>query len=123
MTDQLVDVGGYREQLRQRLESLAAWRAREAAAHPDDERNAQSTTALRVAATEVAALADDDPTLLGLATVCQAHNDAELAFYIEREDQIVGHHGFGDGAEVTQSTDDLLAALTKAAHDAERRSG
>lgn len=121
MTDQLVDVGGYREQLAQRCESLSAWRAKEAAAHPDNEPAAQSAKALRTAAAEVLALADDDPTLRALASVCQAHNDVERAYYVDEEDRIVGHHGLG--AQATQSTADLLAALTKAAHDAARRAG
>ena len=121
MTEQLVDVNGYREQLVQRCESLSAWRAREAAAHPDDERDAQSSKALRATAAELLAMTDDDPTLHELASVCQVHNDAERSFYVDEEDRIVGHHGFGP--EATQSTADLLAALTAAAHEAARRSG
>ncbi len=120
MTDRLVDVGGYREQLLQRLESLAAYRGREAADHPEDERLAQATDVLRSTAHDVMALPDDDPRLLGLATVCQAHDDDEVIAYIDAEDHIVVQHGFGDGA--TRSTDELLAALAKAADAAVKRS-
>ena len=120
MTDRLVDVGGYREQLLQRLESLAAYRGREAADHPEDERLAQATDVLRSTAHDVMALPDDDPRLLGLATVCQAHDDDEVIAYIDAEDHIVAQHGFGDGA--TRSTDELLAALAQAADAAVKRS-
>jgi hypothetical protein len=119
MTEPLVDVGNYREQLGDKLESLAAWRKREAAEHPDDERNAQSAEALRAAASDVLALKDDDPRLRGLATVCQAHNDDERISYIEAEDQIVSHYGFGAGAAL--GIDELLGALAKAAEDAAKR--
>ncbi len=119
MTEPLVDVGNYREQLVDKLESLAAWRKREATEHPDDERNAQSAEALRETASEVLALPHDDPRLRRLASVCQAHNDEERISYIEAEDRIVNRHAFGDGA--TLSTDELLVALTKAAEDAADR--
>jgi hypothetical protein len=119
MTDRLVDVGGYREQLVQRLESLAAFRAREAADHPEDERQAQAAKVLRATAHEVLALPDDEPRLHGLATVCQAHDDDEVIAYVEAEDRILAGHGFG--ADATMSTDELLATLAKAADDAVKR--
>lgn len=115
MTEPLVDVGIYRQNLADKLESLAAWRHSEGAQQPG-ERSAQSAQALRTAASEVLALANDDPRLRELATVCQAHNDRERISYIEAEDHIVGGHGAGDGA--TRNTDELLAALAKAAKDA-----
>ena len=119
MTDRLVDVAGYREQLLQRLDSLAAFRAREAEEHPEDERQAQAAKVLRATAHEVMALPDDDARLRGLATVCQAHDDDEVIAYVEAEDQILARHGFG--ADATLSTDDLLGALAKAADDAVKR--
>ena len=112
MTEPLVDVGSYRQNLADKLESLAAWRLSEGAQRAD-ERSARSAQALRAAASEVLALTNDDPRLHELATVCQAHNDRERIAYIEAEDHIVGGHGAGDGA--TRSTDELLAALTRAA--------
>ena len=119
MTEPLVDVGNYREQLADKLESLAAWRKREAEQGSDDERNAQSAEALRAAASEVLALTDDDPRLRRLAIVVQAHNDDERISFIEAEDRIVSRYGFGAGA--TLGTDELLAALATAAEDAAKR--
>jgi len=115
MTEPLVDVGSYRENLADKLESLAAWRNKQALGDPDADPGTPAARALRAAASDVLSLSHDDPTLRELATVCQAHDDRERMSYIEAEDHIVGRHGSGDGA--TSSTDELLAALTRAAND------
>lgn len=119
MTEPLIDIGSYRENLADKLEGLAAWRNTEALGDPDAEPSTPAAQALRAAASGVLALPHDDPRLRELATVCQAHNDRERISYIEAEDHIVGRHGSGEGA--TGSTDELLAALTKAAKDAAGR--
>jgi len=119
MTEPLVDIGSYRENLADKLASLAAWRNKEALGDPDAEPGTPTAQALRTAASDVLAMSHDDPRLRELATVCQAHNDRERISYIEAEDHIVGRHGSGDGA--TSSTDELLAALAVAAKDAAGR--
>jgi hypothetical protein len=109
MNEQVKDV---REQLTSSLESSAAWRAAKANEFPDDERNAESAAALTVAAQEVAALPDDDPRLLRLASIYAAHHD--LVICVEEESCVIGRHGF-DSPEAT--TDELLNALVKAAEE------
>jgi hypothetical protein len=98
------------EQLEMSLESSAAWRATKAKEHPDDERNAQSAAALARAAREVAALPDDDPRLLRLASIYAAHHD--LVIYVEEESSLISRHGFDSPNE---TTNELLNALVKAA--------
>src|SRR6266498_925744 len=110
----MVDVGDFRDQLVGQLRSSAEWRAGKAAEYPDDHRNRTSSIALEVAARDVAALPDDDPRLLHLATFSQ--RGAEIDAYLEDESRLIGRHGFGPGD--TRTTGELLHALTAAAWNA-----
>jgi len=106
----------YREQLAQTLEESAEWRRRRAVERVDDERNHQSACALFAAARDVAALADRDPRLVRLVRLFETNDDAAVGDFLEEEHYIIVQHGFG--CDATQTTDELLSALVKAADDA-----
>jgi uncharacterized protein (DUF934 family) len=95
----------------------AQWRAQKAERDPADEKSTRSAEALRVAASDVAALADDDARLLRLAAFYTHASDAAVSAYLKEQNRIMSRHGF-DVADVT--TDDLLAALLEATEDAAR---
>jgi hypothetical protein len=116
MTARVSVVCDYREQLAQTLEDSAKWRSRKAEQRPDDERNDQSAGALYAAARAVAALADNDPRLLRLVRLYETDDDAAVGDFLEEEHYIIARHGFDSAA--TQTTDELLSALVKAADDA-----
>jgi hypothetical protein len=107
----MVTVCDFRDQLVLRLRGSADVRARKAADHTVDHRNKTSKIALEVAAREVAALPDDDPRLVHLATFSQ--RGAEIDAYLDDESRLIGRHGFGP--RDTKTTPELLHALTAAA--------
>jgi len=112
MTEELVDLEAYREQLVERLESMREFRSEEAAASNGDERLTRAAEALRTAAHEVEALPVHDARLHALATAAQGHDDHSRTRCIEIQDHVIGRHGLDDGG--TATTDELLAALTEA---------
>jgi hypothetical protein len=100
-------------------EDSAAWRDERAEAYPDDYRNQASAVALRVASRDIAALSDDDPRLDYMArffALIETFDEAEdiLAEHLERQDRLIGRHGFGKAAP-TRTTDELLAELVSSA--------
>ena len=97
----------------------AEWREHKAEEYPDDARNSQSAKALRTAASEVAALPDDDPRLVRLARLGENGDEDALDHYVEGRGRIIGRHGFG--RYDTQTTDELLAALVKLADESEAK--
>jgi hypothetical protein len=109
------NIRDYREQLVQCLCDWVEWRAGKAEERPNDQRNGRSAAALCAAARDVAALADDDPRLLRLVRLYDA-GDAAVGDFLEEEHYIIARHGFGSGA--TQTADELLSALVRAADDA-----
>ena len=115
MPGEVGNVRDYREQLVQSLFDFVEWRACKAEDYPNDARNGQSAEALYAAAREVAAMADEDPRLLRLVRLYEAGDEA-VGDFLEQEHYIIARHGFGAGA--TQSTDELVAALVRAADDA-----
>jgi hypothetical protein len=117
MTEELVDLEAYREQLVEKLESMREFRSTEAVDRADDELIARAAEALRASVHEVEALPAHDARLHALAIAAQGHDDLRRTRYIEQEDHIIGRHGLGDGG--TQSTDELLTALTEAASAAD----
>lgn len=113
MTEELVDLEAYREQLVEKLESMREFRSSEAADRAADDRLSRAAATLRVSVHEVEALPAHDIRLQALAIAAQGSDDLSRSRYIEHEDHIIGRHGLSDGG--TQSTDELLAALTEAA--------
>ena len=99
MTEELVDLEAYREQLVEKLESMREFRSTESA-----ESNADQL------------IDAHDARLRALAIATQGHDDLRRARYIEQEDHLIGRHGLSDG---TRSTDELLAALAAAASAAD----
>jgi len=110
----VVDVADATAKLVARLGRSATWREDKAEEYPDDERNWQTARALRRAASEIAALPDDDPRLLRLAHLYDNEDTAIVA--IEAMILVIGRHGF-DSPDAT--TDELLTALVAAADLAE----
>lgn len=115
MSEELVDLEAFHEELVQKLESMREFRATEATDRPDDERFARATEALRRSFHEVDALPADDARLRRLTLAAHSHDDHERMHYLEQEDHLIGRHGL-EGA--TQTTDELLAALVLAAEGA-----
>ena len=112
MTEELVDLEAYRQDLVERLESMREFRSEEAAARADDESLARTAEALRTAAREVEALPLHDARLRALAVAAQGHDDQSRMRCVELQDHVIGRHGLDDGG--TATTDELLAALTEA---------
>ena len=113
MKPEVSSIRPYREWLLGSLYAWLEWRGTRAEDDPNN-RNLQSAKALYAAARDVADLADDDPRLMLLARLCLAGDDAVHEF-LEDECRIIACHGFGLGG--TQTTDELLSALVKAADD------
>ncbi len=112
MAAEVSGVRAYRDWLVQSLYGWLQWRGANAADEPGDERNLESARALYVAARAVEALPDDDPRLMRLASLYAADDQAVHEF-LEEECVIVAGHGFG--AAGTQTTNELLSALVRAA--------
>ena len=117
MTEELVDLEAYREQLVEKLESMREFRVSEAGERADNELIARAAETLRTSVHEVEALPVHDDRLRALAIVAQDRDDLRRARYIEQEDHLIGRHGLDGGG--TQSTDELLAALAEAASAAD----
>jgi len=88
---------------------------RKAQEYPKDERNDRSAEALGAAAREVSLLPDDDPRLRRLVRLYEVGDEA-VGDFLEEEHYIIVRHGFGPDA--TQTTNELLIALMRAADDA-----
>jgi len=112
MSEEIVDLEAYHEELVEKLESMREFRATEAANDSGDERVAHAAEVLRAAVHEIDALPVHDARLQALALASQSRDDQRRSRYIEQEDHIIGRHGMGEGA--THSTDELLAALMSA---------
>jgi CBS-domain-containing membrane protein len=116
MTEELVDLEAYREQLVEKLESMREFRSTESAESNADQFIDHAAEVLRTSVHEVEALPAHDARLRALAIATQGHDDLRRARYIEQEDHLIGRHGLSDG---TRSTDELLAALAAAASAAD----
>jgi len=112
MTEELVDIEAYREQLVERLESMREFRSTEAADGDGGERMARAAEVLRASVNEVDALPASDARLHALALAAQSGDDHRRSRYVELQDHVIGRHGLDDGG--TQTTDELLAALAQA---------
>lgn len=112
MAAEFSGVRAYRDWLVQSLYGWLQWRGANAADEPGDEGNLESARALYVAARGVEALPDDDPRLVRLASLYAADDQAVHEF-LEEECVIIARHGFG--AAGTQTTNELLSALVRAA--------
>ncbi|HUK75977.1 MAG TPA: hypothetical protein VL117_00080 [Thermoleophilia bacterium] len=117
MTEELVDIEAYRQQLVERLESMREFRSTEAEDSAGDERIAHAAEVLRRSVHEVEALPVDDARLHALAVTAESGDDHSRSRSIELQDHMIGRHGLDDGG--TQTTDELLAALMKATSGAD----
>jgi heat shock protein HtpX len=114
MSEELIDVESFREELLQKLESMREFRTTEAD-RPDDEPYARAAETLRTSVHEIEALPLHDARLHALALAAHGHDDHARMHWLEQEDHLIGQHGL-EGA--TQTTDELLAALVLAAEGA-----
>jgi hypothetical protein len=105
----------YLEQIIDRVESSAEWRAEKAEQYPDDARNMRSSQALTKLAEKLKALAANDENVAAYEAVMgrlvESDSGDEMFGVIEYESQYIGRYGFdypqdGDPA-------DFLEALTE----------
>jgi hypothetical protein len=115
MTEEVDHARNYREWLTRSLYAWLEWRGTHAQDHPEDRPSVQCAAALYAAARAVEELPADDPRLLRLTRLYGARDEAVHEF-LEQECGIIARHGFGSVG--TQTTDELLSALVKAADDA-----
>jgi hypothetical protein len=88
----------YLEQLIEKIESSADWRAEKANQYPDDTRNQRSSRALRTLGERLKALSDDDENVVAYVTIAsrlaESGDADEMLSSIEHESHYIGRYGF-----------------------------
>jgi len=112
------------EQLIEKVESSADWRAGKAEQYPDDNRNLRSSQALTKLAARLKALPKNDPRGLAyeeaVERLVEIDCDSEMLGVIENESQFIGRYGFdypqdGDPASFLEAlTEDCQEAIKEA---------
>lgn len=113
MNDNNVVSSSYLQDLIERIESSADWRAQKAEQYPDDNRNLRSSQALTKLAERLSALPGNDENVVAYEAVMGRLVDAEddLHKVVEHENHYIGRYGF----EYPQNGDPagFLAGLTE----------
>ena len=103
------------EQLIEKVESSADWRAEKAEQYPDDTRNVRSSQALMKLAKRLKTLPDDDENGAAYETVMsrlmESDDDSAGISAIEHESNYIGRYGFDYPQDGNPA--DFLSALTE----------
>ena len=90
----------YKEHLLLQIQSAAHWRAEKAEEYPEDERNAQSATALNALADRFSALPSDHSDIRRLWNIEKESDDDQSLLLTKLLSEILSRYGFDDTSEM-----------------------